>query len=132
MNSVMKANEIQIGDWVEPRQCIIPTVYCKVEGIYTDGTVHLDKAERLFALDELTSIPITPEILEKNFPIVNGCQYIDDNNDVCIEVYFNAKTEKYKKYAILYTGRGKIYIDKYVHQLQHALRLCGIEKEIIL
>lgn len=132
MNSVMKANEIQIGDWVEPCQCMVPTVYCKVEGIYPDGTVHLDKAERLFALDELKSIPITPEILEKNFPIANGCQYIDNNNDVCIEVYFNAITEKGKKYAILYTNRGKIYIDKYVHQLQHALRLCGIEKEIIL
>ena len=64
--------------------------------------------------------------------------YVQDNEkkinekEIMSKVYFNAITEKGKKYAILYTNRGKIYIDKYVHQLQHALRLCGIEKEIIL
>jgi hypothetical protein len=83
-------------------------------------------------LEDIIPVPLTPGILKKNFPIVNGCEYRDDNNGVRIEVYFNAKTEKYKKYAILYTDRGKIYISRYVHQLQNALRLCEVEKEIKL
>lgn len=123
----MKANEIQIGDYVEPRQCMIPTVYCKVEGIYPDGTVHLDKAEMLFTLDELTPVPLTPEILEKN-------GFVDERSN------YAYRTDNY--HVCYYCADERLSINKYgaildvhcfyVHQLQHALRLCGIEKTIEL
>ena len=62
----MRIEELMLGNWVMPDQCRIPTIYCKVEGIYSDRTVSLDKAERLFSEEELHSVLLTPEILEKN------------------------------------------------------------------
>ena len=126
----MKANEIQIGDWVEPHQCMIPTVYCKVEGIYSDGTVHLDKAERLFALDELTPVPLTPEILEKNgFKKYNGLYRLDIAEGVFVNADFKSKEPFVSVHNTCYRATPICW---YLHQLQHALRLCGIEKEIEL
>lgn len=142
-------------DKLFPSKYVGKSIPCKVEGFSYEPIVQPSYTEKgisiylkpqiglmvrvannfgymYFEVGRLSPITLTPEILEKNFPIANGCEYRDDNNGVCIEVYFNAKTVKYKKYAILYTDRGKIYIDKYVHQLQHALRLCGINKEITL
>lgn len=121
----MKANEIQIGDWVEPRQCMIPTVYCKVEGIYPDGTVHLDKAEMLFTLDELAPVPLTPEILEKN-----GFYYDENKKAYLMGVIFQIKSERYGLFSFKICGCP--YSLNTVHELQHALRLCGIEKTIEL
>lgn len=62
----MKIEELMLDNWVMPDQCRIPTIYCKVEGIYPDRTVSLDKAERLFSEEKLHSVLLTPEILEKN------------------------------------------------------------------
>ena len=124
----MEAKELMIGDWVRGTSEVVG----RVKGISENDVLVRTLYGDTWADGEILPIPITPKILEKNFPIADGCEYRDDNNGICIEIYFNAKTEKYKKYAILYTDRGKIYIDRYVHQLQHALRLCGIEKEIIL
>ena len=119
----MKANELMIGDWIEPHQCRIPTVYARVEGIYPDG-ITIDKAERVFSFDEIHPIPLTPEILEKN-------GFSDESRHCHGEPL---------RYCVLVDGlwidiNGKNYFEgklEYVHQLQHALRICGIEKEIEL
>lgn len=145
----MKANELMIGDWVEPRQCMIPTVYCRVEGIYPDGTVSLDKAERLFTLDELKPVILTPEILlnngftevfnsvltaegYKNIPVYKY-KNMNQAQDICHNLiritYSSSKGGVYD----IQSGIGSHIFDiSYVHELQHALRLCGIEKEIEL
>lgn len=130
----MKVNELMIGNWVKPHQCMIPTVYCRVEGIYPDGTVNLDKAERLFTLDELNPAILTPEILEKNFEgksNIFGLQtYILDEN--------NSLEDRRARFCLVrtcndYIGSKFWVCDiEYVHQLQHALKLFNIEKEIEL
>lgn len=77
-----------------------------------------------YNIDELKPIPLTIDILEKNgftkeSRIGNGkpleyCVLVDGLwIDIRGESYFEGKLE-------------------YVHQLQHALRLCGVEKEIEL
>lgn len=142
----MKANELMIGDWVEPRQSMIPTVYCKVEGIYPDGTVHLDKAEMLFTLDELTPVPLTPEILEKN-GFEKGYSSIltaDGYKKLPVYKYKNIKQAQSirhnlikvcvsldeSKYDVEFGIDSHIFDLEYVHEFQHALRLCGITLNI--
>lgn len=73
-------------------------------------------------------IPITPEILEKN----GWTHYEDDKDDFhdrdC--VFLKLKEGGYGVcIAKVRTISGVI---KYVHELQAALRLCKIEKEIVL
>ena len=70
---------------------------------------------------ELFPIPLTPEILEKNFPEpTDGLTWFPEEGG------FNCHT---------YVPKCEINafgLFKYVHQLQNALRLCGIEKGIEL
>ena len=143
-NKVMKANELMIGDWIEPHQCRIPTVYARVEGIYPDG-ITIDKAERVFSFDEIHPIPLTPEILEKNgfekkdmtMPRIEGQHewVYWQNMDTCVCLWTRELHDDPKEGWMLRIERpGKnltIAIQK-IHELQHALRLCGIEKEIEL
>lgn len=80
-----------------------------VEVVYDDGVVVLvDPCS-------LEPIPLTPEILEKNgfkAELGPGGRFVLEINGLCVTVQFSA-------------------ID-YVHELQNALLLCGIEKEIEL
>ena len=65
--------------------------------------------------DDIEPIPLTPEILEKNgieLSVGPGGLYQGTISGVNCHIEFN--------------------IIKYVHELQNALRLCGIEKEIEL
>lgn len=97
------------------------------------------------SLDEIEPIPLTPEILEKN-----GWKHEFDKTEYMVKYELAQKgkdcwmmwaikehnldiqkqDEKLNMYN-LKVQRVCIPCD-YVHQLQHALRLCGIEKEIII
>ena len=83
-------------------------------------------------LDEVKPIPLTSEILEKNgfveqeygwrkLNAANWCIYIN---------IFNGK----ERYALSVLGiNTQVTLHGYyVHELQHALRLCEIDKEIVL
>ena len=75
--------------------------------------------------DEVQPIPLTPEILEKNGFSDN---YAYDNLSYATDFVGDI-------IGVHIVGKGGVMDEmyfKYVHELQHALRLCGIEKEIIL
>lgn len=121
----MKANELMIGDWVQDRS----GAKIKIVNIeYHCTRVLLNGEELILACFEqanLMPIPLTPEILEKNG--------FSDNYAYDDLSYAAGATGNIIGVHIL--GEGGIMDEmyfKYVHQLQHALRLCGIEKEIIL
>lgn len=106
----MKANELMIGDWV-------------IGGSGEPFKIGIIDPDFLF-WNEIQPIPITPEILEKNGFVVESRNYhveplqyceLEDGLwiDISGENYFEGKLE-------------------YVHQLQHTLKLCETEKEIIL
>lgn len=115
-NNGMKAREIQIGDWVEERHD------CKRRFAQVDG-------ETLLFMMQFNSpiepIPITVEMLEKNgFVKVNSQRYDYGCPDTDCYVKVNPK-----KNMIHVNGRNancNLYFHSFVHELQHALRLCGL------
>ena len=140
----MKANELMIGD----RVCYnVPNkYYTKVEEIRgtSDGEeyyirCHRDSKDTYleqlkhedFSVDILHPIPLTPEILEKNGFVGELCSnWIDYvSEEYKLRIICKPNDEGWTIYANHFGLDKK---DVFVHELQHALRLCGIEKEIIL
>ncbi len=142
----MKAKELMIGDWVMPLKKKLKGIPGKV--ITIDGGTNvcwIDSKDYscLVPCSDVERIPLTPEILEKN-----GFRLMQD-------VYVLA-SEKWQIYIIQDVGKWSIDIRNeiaakddlgradlvtflrdwtlnfYVHELQQALRLCGIDKEIIV
>lgn len=136
-------------------------VVCQVESvsrpIFEGRTRNLFlKADNFYGgyeriLEEIEPIPLTPEILEKN-----GFKFCEDDNcslpqyrwhkegkrdGFSIEIiFYNPPISGVKVLTKINTecshdcGVNSVHnCDiEYVHELQHALKLCGIEKEIIL
>jgi hypothetical protein len=137
----MKANELIIGDWVYDT---ILKVYTKVELLSVSG-IRGDFHESVYNENTFEPIPLTPEILEKNgFETEDDVHFSIQGQSSMLELllvelpfdgyYFDiVRTEK-----TINKCNQRCYIDRYfasidyVHQLQHALRLCGIEKTIEL
>lgn len=129
----MKAKELMIGDWVQ-----YPYGIRKV----TELDSFLDRVcSEDFSVGEVDAIPLTPEILEKNgFEVQDqgGGRKdlwtgfgIDCEGDIEIEFQDNIPIHLKIDGAF----KGEYYTSSnitYTHQLQHALRLCGIGKEITL
>lgn len=142
----MKANELMIGDWV----CVTKNFtqkYHKIRALSNDeGAVFRGiyvneygvKNPSIFSPNDTEPIPLTQEILENN-----GFENIGDDTyqleekpcwfwvDFFNHQYgceFDTSTHEYEDDE----HRLKLYGIPSVHELQHALRLCGIEKEIVL
>lgn len=124
----MKANELMIGDWV-------------IAGSGEPFKIGIIDPDFLY-WNEIQPIPLTIEILKKNgfkpyipenhLETVYACQ--DISKAVAGELYALWPYRDGSFYLLLRVdGKDMVRMDvHYVHQLQHALRLCGIEKEIIL
>ena len=150
----MKANELMIGDWVHVEahrgfnaQNVKVETIPDNDGDYKYGHHYghigtwLDGGDNDFRDVEakhLQPIPLTPEILEKNgFRVVfegefHVC-YFQDIGRFHVEIKVD-KVGIFQKLSIWDGFGNKVTIIecRFVHQLQHALRLCGINHEIIL
>ena len=127
----MKPNEVMIGDWVEPDQCMVPTTYTRVAMIMPDG-VYMEEAERQFDFEELHPISVTKEILEANGfeNLGNRCSIWlnreDFDNHTEIDYIIDINWFDLKKMTDrLYTHQLKCEVH-YVHELQHLLRVAGL------
>ena len=126
----MKATELMIGDWVclkDDTKCEFPL---KVDGVLTDD-ISLEGEGFLGGVDGLIRpIPITPEILEKNgFVFDSDFWTIADPryNNVRMVTYYS--TDDYVADAFLgHWAFDENYAIDFVHELQHALRLCGLNE----
>lgn len=136
----MKANELMIGDWVfidEPNKYAgckgtVQTLcnHRSNDGFYLTVYIQGDKAycnTEVFN-EDLRPIPLTKEILEKNGFEEFGGWYIYIPENTGIEIAWLGTILKIGGEC----GNLELPAIEYVHQLQHALRLCGIEKEIKL
>ena len=117
----MKPEELQLGDIVTTTPSGMPI---KVVAIHRKKVAYHACTDRFSGvrIGLLQPIPLTPEILEENgFERVNGeyqdVFYVYDGIELLIDDVYTL------------FGQCKMPI-KYVHELQHALRLCGINKEI--
>lgn len=128
----MKANELMIGDWVQGNPC---GQHCDRDNNIYYKIAILDIGNHCWGYsvcgalvelkyDDVFPIPITPEILEKNGFSDNYC-----NDDLC---YAQSCGDVIGIHIYGKNGLMDEMYFKYVHQLQHALRLCGIEKTIEL
>lgn len=132
----MEANELMIGDWVMVNAVDHPNPM-QVDGMYKkNGAYYAVLSSDLSAdVDVLSPIPLTKEILEKNTkvePIENSPV---DYTDYVFDEDSSIVYEKGEPFMFFYEGgkRNHIYMEvKYVHELQHLLRLVGYKKEIEL
>lgn len=111
----MTAEELMIGDWVQivPDAPVMANEYHRIDWIKT-GEIGLDN-RKIVTYPYIQPIPLTPEIFEKN-----EFKNIDEDND-CYGFYIYWRNEN--GYSI---GMQDLHLH-FVHELQHALRLCGIK-----
>lgn len=136
----MKAT-VMIGDWVQV-PCLIDNVehydaFCKVKQLRDCDLDVIGFKELKY--DEIIPITITPEILEKNGFVLKPdgwlwCEYaeIEDKNYIFIQFRKGCEEVRLVELNFVNNVQSKFERIKYVHELQHALRLCRIEKEIVL
>lgn len=81
-------------------------------------------------------IPITPEILEKNGFVQNPRSKSRRSHQICTDsVYISWWRGRLNILFKPFIGHSTNHVNvdgKYVHELQHALRICGIDKEIVI
>ena len=145
----MKAEELMIGDWVK-----ISSQFAQIYDVgHNTIGVQFSDGYDVFEPKSIEPIPLTVEILKSNGFDLNGISedlvpaedrdfsddtYVwqagkfEDDTVVRVCVYFDYRYND----CIVELETPNITTEsirlKYVHQLQHALRLCGIDKEIVL
>ena len=138
----MKINELMLGDWVLDTE-FERNEPDKIGIVEDDGRVWLKNRNCYQSVTYCKPIPITPEILEKNgFKKKEEgetySEYISVWEEISIISFVFYKETICGVDTLLECelgfpgGLDRIHHChiKYVHQLQHALRMCGIEKEI--
>lgn len=144
----MKASELSIGDWV------------KVLNYYWDGSPYIGQVNGIVnirgtyslqfvdalstEIDMCVPIPLTPEILEKNgFNVKEEdethTKYVraDGNSIISFaflkETIYGVDTVFEGEFGFV-GGLDRIHHChiKYVHELQHALRLAGVKKDVVV
>lgn len=131
----IKISDLSIGDWVQDKN----GKYAQILGIenWSDGyvlNVRINGVD-IGCVPSLAAhpIPLTPEILEKN-----GLEYEDDGNDavifLCCDMFWARLCvgDTFWQVGIHSEDRlDAVVCDvKHTHQLQHALRLAGVGKEL--
>lgn len=126
----MKANELMIGDWVLDTR--------------TGTPLRVNPFMAELEVPEWQPIPLTPEILEKNgfneppLEMQKRVRFVVLCEEYQIRYSFNSYWFSiYKNIAVHAIGYPTFICAfqeriKYVHELQHALRLCKVDKEIVL
>lgn len=123
----LKITDLSIGDWVD--------IYGKVSQIRKiskvdfSGLITIWGASMPYGLGAVIPIPITPQILEQNGFKANehSDKVYEYNEHNCLVQYF------FVNHKLCIRNNNAIDVEIHsVHQLQHALRLAGIDKEIRL
>ena len=156
----MKAKGLMVGDLIKTKNNFsvdneLNNKYCKVQflGDKYIAAVLIDEPEKRPYGDEchFEEIPLTPEILDKNGFNINGIsenmQPVEErdwsdntylwsrqetpNERMQVSVYMDDSINFFAEIICQYCHVDGVHI-KYVHELQNTLRLCGINKEIII
>lgn len=136
----MKANELMIGDWVRFEHSDLCHKVYGVQG----KSAKVDK-QYWYKADKLHPVPLTAEILINNGFEHNETTYWGERYSLVYQrngVNYNEIFELVPSYGELHEELDYMWFPassaipalliKNVHELQHAMRLCGIEKEVVL
>lgn len=131
----MKATELMIGDVVTFKDCqndAIPTIV-EIWQVSADGNalVFIDGSKALDEItvdDDVVGLPLTAEILGKNGFEEDGGYWLLEDKET--EDYL-LLLGKISNAFVLFTAGITIGL-RYVHELQHLYRICGISKQIEL
>ena len=136
---MINVGDLMIGDWVKTNPTcgkLACGIKSNVAMVFEIGFSNSDGMYVSFASikgryydDELKPIPLTKEIIEKNgFKKNQDYGYYIGQSNSGYYVYFN------NNYLFIQAGNDIIEFAwcEYIHELQHALKLCGIEKTIKL
>ncbi len=140
----MNAKDLMLGDFVQFDKDV-----CIVEEVRVDGTVVLVSLNTdltsidgdQVSIDEISPIELTAEILDRNYyqykEYANGkhIEYVSPDKRIILtddEMAINTHN-KWSVHVDTEDMRTMGYFEiTYVHELQHCLRFCNIEKEIEL
>lgn len=147
----MDVNDLMIGDLITFKECQKDENPMPIEIValgYQQGggcesslvSINGDKACDIFDIDdEIVGIPLTPEILEKNGFKAQGCYEFTYMDDYCF-IKVSCVPDESPDGEIVHVSdvniEGALFritiIIEYLHELQHALKLCGIDFKIKL
>ena len=127
----MRVEELSIGDWVfhlEEMQTGRISHIHRIGGTYS---IALDCADCVVVcgINDIAPILLTPEILEKNG--VRLLETFEDREIMYACPSFSVLQLRNFKHWKICAPSMWVHI-RYIHQLQHALRLAGIEKDFKL
>lgn len=130
----MNAKDLMIGDWIHRcytcsdtgREVVIDFQLTEIRNLAKSLYVCSEKGV-VCKVEDAEPIPLTPEILEKNGWEWNGEIWI--NTDILFALE-NGYDREIRYWWHMFDS--PIVQINFVHQLQHALRLCGIDKDLII
>ena len=122
----MRATEIMVGDRLAYKSQIAAFSFRVEQVTKRKIGYHADPGEsrmHYLRLVECNPIPLTAEILERNrIRYQYGMPWYQGGADGVFEFRYRSDD-----------GSTQVQVPvRYVHELQHAIRLCGIEKEITI
>lgn len=130
--SELKISDLSVGDWIkaggEPARVIQLGIAGRNKAKGLSGRIY-----GFLTSVEIQPIPITPEILKSN-------GWYEDDYDTCTDyvtdntiIMYNKERKDWKGYIMNGSPevRVKVFFS-YVHELQHALRLAGLDENIRL
>lgn len=140
----MKANEL-IGDFLVYFNCFDGSKIIVRVTEFKDGIAYGDSenGSHWCDIEKVEPIPITYEIIEKNDFISNNhlfpyLYYEYENKDENLKIGFGFPQGNKTAYKdpFIYIDSENVFIEHlpciYVHQLQQILKICQIEKEIVI
>lgn len=133
----MKANELMIGGWCRRliyqdtgREVVTDFQIAQIRKNGESLYVYSSKGN-MGRVDQIEPIPLTAEILEKNFEKKTFYGIYDDYFDLDIREYSDSIYVATFHNCEMNTPDQQMTFS-FVHELQHFLNHCGIEKEIEL
>ena len=140
--ATIKISDLSVGDWVKMEDENYQIYHLTLEGdVYGYRKVNITSSKECFVgcIADVCPVSLTPEILEKNGLFRHDRDADNPKRIVLSNHFIMART-----YADVDWCRVQIYDEELaseelfngiiysVHQLQHALRLAGVDKEINL
>lgn len=127
----MKAKELMIGDWVLDKAVSDKPV--QIEQI-NEQNVHYKRGKGYMSagVELLEPIPLTKErLLANGFYYERNIGYVYDDGEyeVVVDLWNRGYRILHDRDVVMNIH---CFSDVFVHELQHALRLCDVDKDIII